>query len=118
MDIQITVHQKGLRMDSIQSLIEKVVKKQYPEAHISVMKIEHPSSRPERFAAAQSLISDAKSGMEELKDELESWHDNLPENLQSSNKADELDEAVNNLDEIISQLEEAESTDVTFPGMY
>ena len=39
----------------------------------------------------------AKDTVEELRDELQSWRDNLPENLQSGSKAEELDEAISNL---------------------
>ena len=39
--------------------------------------------------------------VEQLKEELEEWSENLPENLQSSNKADMLQEAIDNLESIV-----------------
>jgi dsDNA-binding SOS-regulon protein len=50
-----------------------------------------------------SAVSDAYSGMDELKDELQNWLDNMPESLQNGSKADELNEAIDaisNVDEI------------------
>lgn len=76
-----------------------------------------PKSRAERFAAAQSLASDAKAQTEELRDELQSWLDNLPENLQAGTKADELQTAIDELETVISSLEEAEGASVDFPRM-
>ena len=55
---------------------------------------------------------------EELMEELQSWRDGLPENLQSGSKADALDEAIRNLETIISSCDEIEGTDVEFPGMF
>lgn len=75
-------------------------------------------SRSERFNEAQSLVSDAKGRAEELRDELQSWLDNLPENLQSSQKAEDLQTAIDELETFISGCEEAEGVDVSFPGMF
>lgn len=75
-------------------------------------------SRSDRFSEAQGKVSDAKSKMEELRDELQNWRDSLPENLQSSQKADDLDTAISELDDAINNLESVESSDVNFPGMF
>ncbi len=75
-------------------------------------------SRADRYAAAQSLVSDAKSQIEELRDELQNWLDNLPENLQSGSKADELQTAIDELESNISSLDEVESASVEFPRMF
>jgi predicted DNA-binding protein len=58
--------------------------------------------------------------VEQLKEELEEWLDNLPENLQSSNKADMLQEAIDNLENIGEELENIQELqhDVEFPGMF
>lgn len=42
----------------------------------------------------ESAVNDSYSGMAELKDELQNWLDNIPENLQNGSKADELREAI------------------------
>lgn len=44
-------------------------------------------------------ISHAFGAIEELKDELQNWRDNLPESKQQSGKADELDEAIQGLEQ-------------------
>lgn len=75
-------------------------------------------SRATRFDEAIGLVTDAKSQMEELRDELQTWLDNLPENLQSSNKADMLQSAIDELETAINSLEEVEGTTVEFPTMY
>jgi DNA-binding transcriptional regulator GbsR (MarR family) len=58
--------------------------------------------------------------VEQLKEELEEWLHNLPENLQSSNKADMLQEAIDNLENITEELENIQELqhDVEFPGMF
>lgn len=75
-------------------------------------------SRADRFSEAQALASDAKAQVEELRDELQNWLDNLPENLQGGSKAEALEEAISNLEDVISNLEEAEGASVDFPGMF
>lgn len=75
-------------------------------------------SRSKRFDEALGKVSDCVSEFEELRDELQNWLDNLPENLQSSNKADMLNEAISELEDIISNLEDVTSRSVEFPGMY
>lgn len=65
-------------------------------------------------------MSEKIADVEQLKEELEEWLDNLPENLQSSNKAEMLQEAIDNLDNIINELENIQEFqhDVEFPGMF
>ena len=74
-------------------------------------------SRAKRLKFILGNIKDAKGGIEELMDELQDWLDNMPENLQQSSKAQEIQEALGNLGSIQQSLEEALSVDVTFPGM-
>lgn len=47
---------------------------------------------------AVSAASDAWSGMEGLKEELESWYENLHENFQNGQKGEELQEAIQQID--------------------
>ena len=74
-------------------------------------------SRSDRFSDAQGLASDAKTACEELRDELQSWLDNMPENMQSGAKAEQLETAISELEDVISNLESVESASVEFPGM-
>lgn len=46
----------------------------------------------------EEFVSDAFSDAEGLKDELQSWWDNLPENFQNGDKGDALQEAIDALD--------------------
>lgn len=109
---------KNIRKTSVESLANKM-KEQFGEgASISVSDDTPPESRADRFSEAQVLIVDAKSEMENLRDELQEWYDNLPESFQSGDKGDSLNEAISNLEEAISSLEQAEGVDVEFPGMY
>jgi len=52
----------------------------------------------------ESAVSDAFSGMEELKDELQNWLDNMPENMQQGSKADQLNEAIDAI-ECVSSID-------------
>ena len=79
------------------------------------------ASRASRFEdGVTSVLSSAKEEAENLKGELQEWLDNMPENLQQSAKAEELQEAIDAIDSVISSIEEAESNcgDVSFPGMF
>ena len=63
-------------------------------------------------------LSKARDSAEELKSELEQWLENMPENLQGGSKADELQEAIDELENCIGSIEEAEGCEVNFPGMF
>ena len=76
-------------------------------------------SRATRLADTLDM-TEKIADVEQLKEELEEWLDNLPENLQSSNKADMLQEAIDNLENIGEELENIQELqhDVEFPGMF
>lgn len=78
------------------------------------------SSRADRLSEARSMLEEAQSIVDELKGEIEEWRDNLPENLQGSDKYSALEDCVGNLEEVESAIEEAVSNcdNVEFPGMY
>lgn len=65
----------------------------------------------DRQCSIGEAIADATLIAEELKDELQNWLDNLPEPLQGGEKANELEEAISNLEEMIYNLEVASSND-------
>lgn len=116
--IQITVNQKGARAETIQKLVADAIKSKYPEASVNVSRKEPAESRSDRFSEAQSMVADAKSEAESLRDELQDWHDNLPESFQNGEKGESLNEAISQLEEFISGCESAESANVEFPRMY
>ena len=53
------------------------------------------------------IISDAMENLEILMNEEEEYKDNIPENLQNSERYEKAEEACDNLYEAISNLEEA-----------
>ena len=114
---QITVAGKGLRKETVEKIAAALVEKYGDKATVTTRDATPPESRAERFSEACSLVSSAKAEFEELRDELEEWKDNLPENLQDGSKADELQEAIDALVELIDKAEEVEGGDVTFPSM-
>jgi len=75
-------------------------------------------SRATRFEEALAKVEGPKNEVEELRDELQDWLDNMPENLQGGTKAGELETAIDLLEELISNLEDCAFTEVIFPGMF
>lgn len=97
--------------------VRKQIAVAFPGQETSVDKINLSPSRADRMADAVSQIEDAKSTLEELRDELQEWHNNLPDNFQQGDKGSQLEQAVSDLETIISSLDEATGTDVEFPSM-
>jgi hypothetical protein len=60
---------------------------------------------------AMGAVEEALSIAEELCAELEEWYDNLPEQFQSGQKGDELQAAIDTLNEAIDLLGNAQSCD-------
>jgi hypothetical protein len=118
--LQIIVSGKGLRRESVHKLVEAALVAKYDTENVSVSTTDAtiPGSRAERFAAAIGDVGGAKNEMESLRDELQGWLDNLPESFQQGNKGDELQSAIDELEDIVSTLEDVEGRDVAFPGMY
>lgn len=115
---QITISGKGVRKSSVEALAEAMKEKFGDGASFYVKDDTPPESRSERYGLAQSMVSDGKMEMESLREELQDWKDNLPENLQDSDKASQLEDAISSLDDVINDCENAEGHDVDFPGMF
>jgi hypothetical protein len=92
--------------------------KNLPEAGIHAEKIETKVSRADRLGEAEKDWDNAKSIVQELHDEMEEWHDNMPENLKDGDKGQEVEAAKDALQEILDSLEQADFSGVSFPGMY
>jgi hypothetical protein len=75
-------------------------------------------SRQARFDDAERAVCDCTNTLEELKDELQDWLDNMPENLQGGDKASELEDAISNFDGLIGEIESLDFSTVEFPGLY
>lgn len=116
--IRIDVEQKGARVETLGKLVKTALAEKYPDARVSVSKIIPATSRAARFDEAVSNVTDGKSEAEGLRDELQDWFDNLPENFQSGDKGSEIEEAISSLDEFIEACDTAENASVDFPGMY
>ena len=74
-------------------------------------------SRATRFLKARELVDKAKVVFEDLQNELQEWLDNMPENLQESYKAEELQDTIDGLDQAIDDAEEIVTTEIEFPRM-
>lgn len=113
----ITITKKGLTQKALQKMADKALVGF--DGGYSVDKKPAPAtSRADRFGEAKDEASNAKSAAEELRYELQSWFDNLPEQFQSGDKGQALEEAIQNLDEFIEALDTADGVEVDFPGMY
>ena len=66
-------------------------------------------ARRSKIGKIQEQISDMLSDLNEIRDEEESSYYNLPESIQSSDRGEAMSEAVDNLDEAISMLEDVDS---------
>ncbi len=66
-----------------------------------------PTSRPMQTSGKLSEILEYHTDIEDLKDEMEEWRDNIPDSLQSSDKYSQVDEAAETLSNAASELEEA-----------
>ena len=75
-------------------------------------------SRRVRFEDALGKIADVREEIEELRNELQEWLDNMPENLLESEKASQLEDAIECLNEVVGLAEEIEASDVEFPSMF
>lgn len=64
-------------------------------------------------ASIGGAVEEAKTAAEELRDELQSWLDNLPESLADGSKADEIQEAIDSLEEAMNELEGVGDNDQT-----
>jgi len=63
--------------------------------------------RRKNLQAVIDAITEANETLETLKEEEEEYRDNMPENLQDSERYEKADAACDSLDEAISNLEEA-----------
>jgi len=74
-------------------------------------------SRSDRLTDAEGSVADARHIVEELKDEMTEWLENMPESLRDGDKASDIQEAIDGLERIESSLDEIDFNDVSFPAM-
>ena len=112
------VYDVVLRARSISSATKKLASTFGPGAVVSVAKQIHPTSRHARLESASGLVEEARSIVEELADEIESWVESLPENLRGGDKAEQLSECSEGLRAIMAGLEELDFSSIEFPGAF
>lgn len=66
-------------------------------------------ARRKEIEKALGLISEAKSILETARDEEQEYFDNMPENMQSGEKGEKASEAAGALEEAVNSIEEIES---------
>lgn len=64
-------------------------------------------NRRKRLAEAKELLEQAFSIIEEVKDEEQEAYDNIPENLQSSERSEDIEEYIDKLEDMCTNFEEA-----------
>lgn len=84
----------------------------------SVRKADLALSRNDRLHAIAESVETAATDVEELRDELQEWYDNLPEAFQSGDKGNDLEEAIGSLDSVKEELEAVDFDNVSFPAMF
>lgn len=99
--------------------VEKKLRQHFGKDSVSATakKIETNRSRADRLGDAQQLVEDAKGEVESLKDEVQDWYDNLPEAFQNGEKGERLQECIDSLEQLHSDLDNC-SFEAEFPGMY
>lgn len=63
--------------------------------------------RRKQLAELMSKMEEIIADLEALKEEEEDYRDNIPENLQGSERYEKADEACNSLDSAVSSIEDA-----------
>src|SRR3972149_194444 len=112
---RITLIFEGSRIDSVRKKVQQFFG---DDAVAAVHKVITPTSRADRLFAEANSIEDAAAEIGCLRDELQEWLGNLPEKLQEGSKADELNEAISQLEDLISAIEDLDFGSVNFPGMF
>lgn len=85
------------------------------EVNGRVERVKPNKSRADRFSEALDDVRAGQEAIVELRDELQEWRDNIPENLEDGEKAEQLDTAI----DALTEFEEIEvEVDVEFPTMF
>lgn len=106
----------GVRLEAVRKKLVTILGTADHPAIAHVAKLDQPSSRAERLAEVQQSVEDAIGEIDNLQQEMQDWYDNMPENLQSSTKGEEVEAAAQQLADIKDGLESVD-WEVNFPGM-
>jgi uncharacterized protein YdeI (YjbR/CyaY-like superfamily) len=118
--LNINLSKKGLASNMFSTLLNVFIgelKRKDISVTLNTVKVDPNRSRSVRLSEAQSLVDEAKSIVEELQEEMQSWYDGMPENLQGSDKGSQIEECADALGNMVSELEGLDF-DIEFPGMY
>lgn len=97
--------------------VESKLKQLFGEATVQGMrKVDLPNSRSQRLNDAEQKVAAAKEEIEELRTELETWHDSLPDSFRDGDQGESMQEAMDRLQEIYDELEAVDFNGVEFPG--
>jgi formylglycine-generating enzyme required for sulfatase activity len=96
-------------------LVESMARNAFGQAFVSAEKVESPRTRSERLTQAKTKIEQAKDIIMDLQAEMQAWYDGMPENLQSSRKADKVSGSADALQEAVDALDGVDFGSVTFP---
>ena len=67
------------------------------------------NSRRKRLAEIQERLQDIMSALDEIRNEEQEAYDNLPESIQYSERGDAMTDAIDNIDEAVSTLEDVDT---------
>ena len=98
--------------------VRQHVAEAFPGQEVTVDRVDPSVTRANRLADAEGERDSAVSMVESLKDEMQEWYDNMPENLKNGSKAEEIQDAINALEEIERSLNDADFSSVSFPGIH
>jgi hypothetical protein len=113
-EVTLTVDEK------LKATIEKKLKRAFGK-DVPVHTIDRsktPETRAQRLGEARDEVESARMIIEELKGEMENWKESIPENLQNGAKADEVQESIDALETLNSELENIDFDSVNFPSMF
>jgi hypothetical protein len=72
------------------------------------------AKRRKRLEEAVSLIAEARSIIEEVMEDEQEAYDNLPESIMYSDRGESMADGIDQIEQAVSSLEDAESLEETF----
>ncbi len=97
--------------------VEKKAKAAFGDKLIGVEKVGRGFSLAKELAEAEFHRDEAVEIIGGLKEHMEEWRDNMPDNFQGTEKHDEVDECASTLETLEDELKGL-NFDVDFPGMF
>ena len=98
--------------------VRNIMAAAFPGEEVRCDRIDFNPSRTDRLEEAATMVESARLIVEELQQEMENWYDSIPDNLRSGEKANEVEEAKDALENLLSEVESLNFDDVNFPSMF